>query len=288
MISNALAQDHGREDAGSLRAGEPRLRALGPSRHDPAKEMLELGLEADRLGHPDRHGPAEGEPMAHHPPDRRPDEQLEGDHRADRVARADRSRASAPAARIRPVRRAAFAASRTASSAPSSSRTERTKSCSPTLMPAVVTSRSQSRARVEVCAQVFGRIAGDAEVHRLATGLSHQRDERVSVAARDLPAAENLLRLVDVHDLVAAAEDGHPGPSVTSGCATASEASTPSWAGPSSVPAVSTVAPFLMSSPARRMLTPTSRSLSIDDRVVPRSVSSCRMTLSAPGEAARR
>ena len=43
---------------------------------------------------------------------------------------------------------------------------------------------------------------------------AHQRHERVGVAARDLPAAQDLLGLVDVHDLVAAAEDGDPRPPV--------------------------------------------------------------------------
>ena len=55
---------------------------------------------------------------------------------------------------------------------------------------------------------------GDAEVHRLAAGPSHQGNQGVSVAARDLPAAQDLLRLVDVHDLVAAPQDGYPGPPV--------------------------------------------------------------------------
>ena len=40
--------------------------------------------------------------------------------------------------------------------------------------------------------------------------LAHQRHERVRVAARDLPAAQDLLGLVDVHDLVAAAQDRDP------------------------------------------------------------------------------
>ena len=49
----------------------------------------------------------------------------------------------------------------------------------------------------------------------------------------------------------------------TSGCATASEASTPSSAGPSARPAESTVAPRRMSSPAWRRFTPTSRSFTM-------------------------
>ena len=68
----------------------------------------------------------------------------------------------------------------------------------------------------------------------------------------------------------------------TSGCATASEASTPSSAAPSSVPASSTVAPRRMSSPTCRRLIPASRSLRISTTSTPRSVSSCRMTPSAP------
>ena len=61
----------------------------------------------------------------------------------------------------------------------------------------------------EVLAQALGRVAGDAEIHGLAAGVADQRHERVGVAARDLPPAQDLLGLVDVHDLVAAAEDRH-------------------------------------------------------------------------------
>ena len=96
--------------------------------------------------------------------------------------------------------------------AQSSSITGRRKSCSPTLMPAVVTSRSQSVAPREVLAQALPGVARDAQVHRHAARLADQRHEGVGVRARDLPAAQDLLRLVHVHDLVAAAEDRHPRP----------------------------------------------------------------------------
>jgi hypothetical protein len=59
--------------------------------------------------------------------------------------------------------------------------------------------------------QAVGRVASDAEVDRLGVGATHHRQQGMGVAACGLPAAEDLLRLVHVHDLVATAEDGHPG-----------------------------------------------------------------------------
>src|SRR5207249_7295047 len=50
-------------------------------------EMPQLRPELDRLTHADGHGPAEREPVAQHASHGRAHEQLEGDHRAHRIAR---------------------------------------------------------------------------------------------------------------------------------------------------------------------------------------------------------
>src|SRR5881397_332689 len=71
----------------------------------------------------------------------------------------------------------------------------------------------------------------------------------------------------------------------TSGWSCAIEARTPSCAGPSGVPAARTTAPFLMSSPRRRIFFRASRGFVIVTRFAPlaeAAVSSCRITVSAP------
>ena len=82
----------------------------------------------------------------------------------------------------------------------------------------------------------------------------------------DLAAAQDLLGLVHVDDLVAAAEDGDARPAVDQRMRHRERREHAQLAGPSSVPSVSTVAPRRMSSPAGRMLTPASRSFTIADR----------------------
>ncbi len=62
--------------------------------------------------------------------------------------------------------------------------------------------------RGQVLAKALPGVASHTEVHRFAPGEAHQGDERVGIAAGDLPAAQDLLGLVHVDDLVAAAHDG--------------------------------------------------------------------------------
>ena len=57
----------------------------------------------------------------------------------------------------------------------------------------------------EVLAQTLRRVLGDAETVRLTARAPHLREQRMRVAARHLPAAQDLFRLIHVGDLVAAA-----------------------------------------------------------------------------------
>ena len=61
--------------------------------------------------------------------------------------------------------------------------------------------------RCQVIAKTFAGVAGDAEIDRFAPGEAHEGNEGVGVGAGDLPPAQDLLRLVDIDDLVATAHD---------------------------------------------------------------------------------
>src|SRR3954464_8964870 len=53
-------------------------------------------------------------------------------------------------------------------------------------------------------------VASDAQVDRLSSRGADQGNKGVRVTAGDLPPTEDRFRLIDIHDLVAAAEDGNP------------------------------------------------------------------------------
>ena len=165
---------------------------------------------------------------------------------------------------------------------PISSTASRRWSCSPTLIPAEVTRRSHSGARAR-CSRTLARVSRARP--RLSGSPPARRTSAPSVWLLELAT----FRPLRISSGWSTSTISSPPPRMptrgrrkTSGCATASDASTPSSAAPSSVPAGSTVSPRRMSSPAWRMLTPTSRSLRISTTSDPKSVSSCRITVSAP------
>ena len=147
--------------------------------------------------------------MTRHPPDGRPHEELEGHHRAHRVAgQADpRDPAEQPEADRR-----ARAHPQLPESLHGAELIEHRADV--VVLAHADTGRGDEQVAVErapeVLAQALGRVPGDTEIDWFAAGPADQRHERMGVAARDLPPAQDFLGLVDVHDLVAAAEDGHP------------------------------------------------------------------------------
>jgi hypothetical protein len=60
-----------------------------------------------------------------------------------------------------------------------------------------------------VSLEALGGVSGDAQINRLAAGMAYQRNQCVGVAAGDLSTAQDLFRLVDVHDFIATAQDSY-------------------------------------------------------------------------------
>src|SRR6266508_2384816 len=135
-----------------------------------------------------------------------------------------------------------------------------------------------SRRPAQVVAQAFLAVAGDPEIDGFSARAANQGVERVRVRARDLPARENLVALLELDDLIARSHERDPRPAMHQRRI---------------VPAGSTTAPLRMSSPRRRMFFFASRALRIVTCLTPpapspfrrgaaASVSSWRITVSAP------
>ena len=111
---------HRGQDARPLGAGETRLEPGRDRRSATARrKCCSFGLRVTGSAIVAWTLRRNGQGVAAHLADGGTDEELEGHHGADRIARAGRSRARRPGARIPPARRAASAASRTSGSRPS-------------------------------------------------------------------------------------------------------------------------------------------------------------------------
>ena len=202
---------HRRQDPGALGTGESCLEATGAVGHDGPQEMLERRFQGDGLRRAYRCGPAEGEQVAGHGPDRGPRKQLKGHHGADRIAREadprDTQHLPEPDRRARPH--------------PQLPEIDRTAQRSHRLTQVVMLAHTDAGGRhqevalggaLEVCTDAGGRIPRDAEGQWNAAGQSHQGVQRVTVGTGDLPTTEDGVALVHVDDLVAAAENADDRP----------------------------------------------------------------------------
>jgi hypothetical protein len=108
--------------------------------------------------------------------------------------------------------------------------------------------------RLQLRAQRVHVVARHAVVHRLRAGERGLRREHVRVRRHDAPRGAHLVERVDVHQLVAGADDRDARAAEHAGRAQPTLASTPSCAGPTGVPRSSTMLFARTSSPRGRTL----------------------------------